>query len=511
MSKQYILAHDLGTSGDKASLYDQNGKLISSTTENYQTYYQKAGWAEQDPNDWWTAVCTSTNTVLTKSKVEAKDVACISFSGQMMGCLAVNKDGDCLGKSIIWADQRAIEETEFMKKVFGEDDLYRITGTSIAPNYSLEKILWLKNNVKEIYDKAAVFLNAKDYIVYRLTSKLVTDYSDASGTNLLDIKKKVWSEDIINASGIDASKLPELHASTDVIGYVTKDAAMQIGLTTNTAVVIGGGDGPCATVGAGAVNEGDLYNYFGSSSWVSVTTSEPLYDPNQATFNLCHLDPKLYMAPGTMQSAGGSYEWMRRAICDSERLTEELAYLCDYQMLNECAKESEPGANGLVFLPYLLGERCPYWNPNARGAFIGLTARHTREDIVRAVFEGPIFNLRVIIDLFKSQGISAKQICAIGGAIESDFICSLMADIYQMELVRPVMLEEATSFGAAVAGGIGVGLIKDFSEVKNMIKIRDRIQPDSNKSEKYMQVYPIFKRAYHALVDIFDDIAKLEN
>lgn len=509
MPKQYILAHDLGTSGDKASLYDQDGRLIASTTESYKTHYQKTGWAEQEPEDWWMAVCTSTKTVLEKSNTAAKDVVCVSFSGQMMGCLAVDKDGKPLGKSIIWADQRATQETQFMKNVFGEDKLYRVTGTSIAPNYSLEKILWLKNNKREIYDNAEVFLNAKDYIVYKLTGKFATDYSDASGTNLFDIKKKVWSDDIINASGIDANKLPELHASTDVIANISNEAAQAIGLTANTAVVIGGGDGPCATVGAGAVNEGDIYNYFGSSSWVSVTTSEPLYDPNQATFNLCHLDSNLYMAPGTMQSAGGSYEWMRQAICDAGKMTGEMAELCDYNALNERAMESSPGANGLVFLPYLMGERCPYWNPNARGAFIGLTVGHTRADVVRAVFEGPIYNLRVIIDLFKAQGIKAKEICAIGGAIQSDFICQLMADIYEMELLRPMMLEEATSFGAAVAGGVGIGLFKDFSEAKKMIRIRNRIQPNKEKSEKYMQMYPIFKGAYHALIDIFDDIVQV--
>lgn len=511
MGKQYILAHDLGTSGNKASLYDETGRLVGSATFNYDTNYPKAGWAEQDPNDWWKAVCLATKAVLENAKVDAKNVVCVSFSGQMMGCLPVDASGRHLGKSIIWADMRALEETEYLKKAAGEDYIYQLTGTSIAPNYSLEKIMWLKNNEEDIYKKAVSFLNAKDYIVYKLTGKFVTDYSDASGTNLLDINKKVWSYDIIKASGIDPSKLPELHASTDVIGYIKPDVTKEIGLTTATAVVLGGGDGPCATVGAGAVEEGDVYNYFGSSSWISVTCSKPLYDPDQRTFNLCHLDPNLYMAPGTMQSAGGSYEWLKETICLVETQAAQTAGIKAYDIMNLKASASVPGANGLLFLPYLLGERCPYWNPDARGAFIGLNRGHKREDIIRAVYEGPIFNLRIILDLFRAQGVNVKEMRAIGGAIRSDLICRLMADIYEVELLRPTMLEEATSFGAAVAGGVGTGMFSGFSEVKNMIAIADRIKPIESNSRKYRELYPLFKAAYQSLLDIYKGLAKLNN
>jgi len=439
--------------------------------------------------------------------INPSKIACVSFSGQMMGCLPVDEKGRALRRSIIWADQRAVAETEFVRAAFGGDRMYEVTGTSVAPNYSLEKILWLKNNERDTYDKACKFLNAKDYIVYRLTGNFATDCSDASGTNLFDIKKKVWSHDIVKATGVDASKLPDVYVSTDVVGGVTAEAAQETGLMPGTPVVIGGGDGPCATVGAGAVEEGDIYNYFGSSSWISVTTSKPLYDPNQATFNLCHLDPEFYMAPGTMQSAGGSYEWMREVLSDIGKVAKGEALTLDFEALNAEAMKSVPGAHALLFLPYLMGERCPYWNPDARGAFIGLTRGHTLADIIRAVFEGPIFNLRVIIDLFQAQGIRSSEIRLIGGAVKSDFICRLMADIYEMDVLRPYVLEEATSFGAAVAGGVGVGMYKGFHVVKDMIRIKDRIKPEESNCAKYRALYPAFKNAYTQLIDIFKVLA----
>lgn len=511
LSQKYILAHDLGTSGDKASLYDENGILKGSSTYNYDTFYPKVGWAEQDSEDWWKAVCFSTKVILEKARVNPEDVAVISFSGQMMGALPLDSEGKPLRRSIIWADQRAIKETDFLKDVMGMDKVYQITGTSIAPNYTLEKILWIKNNEESIYNRTATFVNAKDYIVYRLTGKFATDYSDASGTNILDIKKKVWSEDIIKAAGIDRSKLPELYASTDIIGYISHQVANEIGLSPKTAVVIGGGDGSCATVGAGAVEDGNIYNYYGSSSWISVTRKEPLYDQEQRTFNLCHLNPELYMAIGTMQSAGGSFQWIRDTIALVEKQAAEIAGLDAYQLMSAKAASAVPGSNSLIFLPYLLGERCPYWNPDAKGAFVGLTRGHSREDIIRSVLEGVVFNLRVILDLFKKQGVNVSEITAIGGGIRSDLLSQIMADIYEVELLRLVVLEEATSFGAAVAGGVGVGIFNGFNEVKKIIKIADRIKPIERNSRQYSKLYRIFKEAYQALLGVYESLTKLQD
>jgi xylulokinase len=511
MKNQYIIAHDLGTSGNKATLYDSSGNLLASDKHAYPTTYLKTGWAEQEPDDWWNAVCNSTKNLIQKSKIDPRDIACTTFSGQMMGCLPVSREGECLYKSIIWADMRSVLEARRLEKEIGRDYVYQTTGTSIAPNYSLEKIMWFKKNHPDIYSGTACFLNAKDYIVYRLTGVFATDYSDASGTNILDIQKKIWSSEIACAAGIDLNKLPPLHASTHIVGYVTRESGIQSGLPAGLPVVIGGGDGPCATVGAGAVEDGDVYNCFGSSSWISVTRKTPLFERNQLTFNLCHLDPDLYMAPGTMQSAGASYEWMKEKLAPYEILEADKMGVSVFEVLEEKAMQSSPGANGLLFLPYLMGERCPYWNPNAKGTLIGLEQRHSRADIIRAVYEGPIFNLRIILDLFKSQGIDCNKITAIGGAVKSSFISQMMADVYEANILRPVILEEATSFGAAIAGGVGVGLFPGFKEVKKILKTEDVFRPIIENSKKYLKTLSVFKASYKALIQVFDELSGLDS
>ncbi len=511
MKNKYIIAHDLGTSGNKATLYDSLGNLIASDKYPYATSYEKPGWAAQQPDDWWNAVCRSTKNLIEKSGIAPGDIACTTFSGQMMGCLPVDRDGNCLYQSIIWADMRAVPETRMLQEAIGRDFVYQTTGTSIAPNYSLEKIMWIKNNLPDIYEKAACFLNAKDYIVYRLTGVFATDYSDASGTNLLDIKKKTWSCEIAAAAGIDLDKLPPLHASTEIVGTVTQKAAGQTGLPAGLPVVIGGGDGPCATVGAGAVEEGDIYNCFGSSSWIAVTRKEPLFEKDQLTFNLCHLDPDLCMAAGTMQSAGATYEWMKTKLTLSETAEAEKRKTGAFDLLEKVAAQSVPGANGLIFLPYLMGERCPYWNPNAKGTLIGIEHRHSRADMIRAVYEGPILNLRIILDIFRSQGIACSKLTAIGGTIKSSFVSQLMADIYDADIIRPAVLEEATSFGAAVAGGIGVRLFPGFKNVKGLFKTKDVFYANPENREKYLKTLSVFKASYKALTAVFDELSNMNH
>lgn len=505
MAKTYLLAHDLGTSGNKASLYSEDGALVASATHAYGADFHGNGWAEQDADFWWQAVCDATRKVT--QSIDVKQIACVSFSGQMMGCLPVDAEGNPLRTSIIWADMRAQKQADKLASEIGKDALYAITGTSVAPTYSLEKIMWVKENEPEIYRKAHVFLNAKDYIVYKLTGEFATDYSDASGTNAFEIVNKRWSKDIVKAGEVDINKLPDVYPSTHMVGKVTRDAAECSGLAEGTPVVLGGGDGPCATVGAGAVYCGDMYNYFGSSAWIAVAGDEPYLDPQQRTFTLAHLEDGLYMSVGAMQSAGGSYEWMKKNLCASEMAESKSCGKSVYTIMNEAAEKSVPGANGVLFLPYLLGERCPYWNPDAKGALLGLKMNHTHEDIVRAVFEGALYNLRIILDIFRGEGFCPEQLTLIGAAIKSDFICKLIADIYEVDVMRPKVLEEATSLGAAIAGGVGVGVFKDFSVTKEIVKAQDVIKPDAETRAFYNKQYKLFKKSYKALESLFPELA----
>jgi xylulokinase len=509
MTGQFILAHDLGTTGNKASLYDSEGKVLASSFYGYGTEYPDVNWAEQNPSDWWQAVCISTQQLLSEAKVQAREVACIAFSGQMMGCVAVDQAANPLRKAIIWADQRAVKEANYLIDRVGWEEAYHITGHRASPSYSGAKILWVQNHQPEIFAQTHKFLHAKDFIVAKLTGNFVTDYSDASGMNLYDLMTKNWSDSILAAIELDRTLLPEPHPSTDVVGEVTPQAAEEVGLAPGTPVVIGGGDGPCAAAGAGVVSEGRAYNYVGSSSWIALASEKPIYDPDYKTFTFEHVVPGMFTPTGTMQTAGASYQWTRDQLCPVEIQAAETLQVSPYELMNLEAENSPVGANGLIFLPYLIGERSPHWNPRARGAFIGLTIRHTRADMIRAVLEGVTMNLRVILDAFRAQDVQIETIRLIGGGARGRFWNQIMADVYGMLVHRLAIVEEATSMGAALTGGVGIGLYPGFSMIETMNQIAETIAPDPVTQTVYQQNYAVFEAAYQALAPVYDMMAEI--
>ena len=508
MPGQYILAHDLGTTGNKASLYDRDGRMVASSFFGYGLELPHVNWVEQNPEDWWQAVCASTRQLLAAAKVQPEEIACITFSGQMMGCVVVDRQARPLRNALIWADMRAVAEAQTIIDGVGMEEAYRITGHRASSSYSGAKILWVRNHQPEIFAQAHKFLHAKDFIVARLTGNFVTDYSDASGMNLYDLRAGDWSDLILDAIGLDRAVLPELHASTDVVGEVTADVAEEVGLAAGTPVVIGGGDGCCAATGAGVVREGSAYNYIGSSSWIALATKAPILDPTMRTFTWAHLVPGMFSPCGTMQAAGGSYQWLRDNLCQPEKDAAAELNLSPYELMNLQAESSPPGANGLLFLPYLLGERSPRWNPKARGGFIGLTMKHNRADMIRAGLEGITLNLRVILEAFQEQGAQVEAMRVIGGGARGRTWRQIMADIYGMPVLRPALLEEATSMGAALAGGVGVGIFPDFSVAERLASIVDTIQPNPELRPVYDRLYGVFNRAYDAFEPLFDELAE---
>jgi len=503
----YILAHDLGTTGNKATLYNSDGQLVGSTFYGYKTDYFNFNWVEQNPEDWWAAVCTTTKQLLEKSGVKSAEIACISFSGQMMGCVAVDRQCNPLRPAIIWADQRSTKEEAAFKEALSAERVYRITGHRASASYSGEKILWIKNNQPEVYKNTFKFLHAKDFIVARLTGSYVTDYSDASGMNLLDINKLEWSDEIVRSVGIDLDKLPTALPSTAVAGKVAQNIAEQVGLAAGTPVVIGGGDGSCAAVGAGVIKEGDAYNYLGSSSWIGIATKSPIYDKEMRTFNWVHLVPGMYSPTGTMQSAGGSVQWLKDNLCQLETLLAEQQGNSPYKLIDKLVEISKPGAERLLYLPYLLGERSPHWNTKARGAFVGLSMMHKKEDICRAVLEGITFNLKIILDIFIEQ-VNINEIRLIGGGAKSDIWRQIFADIFEITIAKPVYLDEATSLGAGIAGGVGVGIFEDFTVAEKLVKVEKYDHPNLINKKEYAHQYKIFKDSYDQLVPIYEQLAK---
>ncbi len=507
--KRYILAHDLGTTGNKATLYDDQGSLVNSTFHGYATKYEQVGWAEQNPEDWWEAVCATTQELLRISSIGRDEIACVVFSGQMMGCVPVDQRGHPIRDAIIWADQRSVEQARWMAEQISPQEVYRITGHRLSPSYSASKILWVRDHQPDIYNETYKFLHAKDSIVARLTGNFVTDRSDAGGMNLYNLEQAEWSEDILQALHLDPAKLPVIHLSSDVVGEVMSKVSEDIGITAGTPVVIGGGDGSCAATGAGVIREGMAYNYIGSSSWIGLATSKPIYDPELRTFNWAHLVPDLFTPTGAMQTAGGSYQWTRDQLCSLEVKSANQIGINPYELMNLQAKQSPTGARGLIFLPYLLGERSPRWNPNARGAFVGLTMTHTRSDMIRAVLEGIALNLRVILEAFQNQGAKIDAMRVIGGGAQSRLWNQIMANVYGVNVIRLAMLEEATSLGAAIAGGVGVGLFPDFTIAEKLTPIASVFEVQPEEKAAYDKIYEVFEATYSALEPIYDQLAKL--
>jgi xylulokinase len=498
--EKYILAHDLGTSGNKASLYTINGQLVKSSLFEYPTRYFNGNWAEQDPDDWWEAVKVTTRQFL--ESVPAGDIAAVSFSGHMMGCLCVDRDGMPLRPHILWADMRSEKQAERIEEQTGKREFYQIVGHRASASYTLTKLMWIKENEPGVYAKTCKVLNAKDYIIYKLTGVFATEYSDASGTNALNLSTLAWSDDILKAAGIDLAKFPQLLKSTDVAGKVSRDAAQATGLMEGTPVVMGGGDGCCAAVGAGCIKEGVAYNYLGSSSWISICTPKPIFDPMMRTFNWAHIVPGYVTPCGTMQCAGGSYSWLKEHICLSETEQAKTEGVSPYEIINSLAERSPIGANGIIYLPYLIGERSPWWNPDAKGAFIGLKMENNRADVCRSVLEGVTMNLNLILSVFK-QSESIDEITIIGGGGKGKLWRKLMADIYGIKIKKPRHLDEATSIGAAVTAGVGIGAFKNFESVNDFIEIEDTVAPDMANHGKYTEMMKTFEACYHALAPIF--------
>ena len=503
MTHHYLLAHDLGTTGNKATLFDvEEGVVLASTFESYPTFYLQPAWAEQDPADWEKAIWQATRSLIAQSKVEPGAIAAVSFSGTMQSALLVDRQGAPLGRAIIWADQRATAEADFMGSVCDRQMLYLLTGQRLSPTYTGPKVLWIKEHYPLFYEKAYKVLQVKDYAAFLLTGVFATDPSDASATLLFDLVGGHWASDLIEALGLNCELFPEVHASTAIIGQVTPAAAVASGLMAGTPVVIGGGDGACATVGAGSVREGEAYAYLGSSSWIAVTTRQPIYDPKQRTFTLAHLIPGYYFPLGTMQAAGGAYGWL-------ERLLHPEGNAQALKTMDKEAARIPTGANGLLFLPYLMGERSPYWNPLARGALVGLSMSHGRAEIARAVLEGVALNLGLILEALRAQNVQISRLLLIGGGARSAVWRQILADVLALPVWLPALTTEATALGAVVAGGVGVGLFPDFNVVDRLVSPREAEHPQPARNHYYSALLDIFRQTYEALNPIFAKLAGL--
>ena len=487
----YVLAHDLGTSGNKATLYDTSGTLIRSEKVTYATTYFGSNCAEQDPEDWWRAVCLSTKRLL--REIDPSSIAAVSFSGHMMGCLPVDRDGRPLRMHMLYCDQRALSQVERLRDAIDVWEFYTTTGHRPSASYTLPRVMWLQENEPDTYRATYKFLNAKDYIVFRLTGQFATDYSDAGGTELFDINRLCWSEQIAQAAQVDLAKFPDAYESTHIAGEVTAAASEQTGIPAGVPVCCGAGDGCAAGVGAGSLDDGTTYTSIGTSGWVGATSTDPIYDPQMRVPTFPHAVPGLYHSCGAMQTAGASFTWAAQTIFGDAK---------DYAHMDQEMEEAGPGSHGVLFLPYLMGERSPWWDDSARGCFLGLQPETTQGDMLRAVEEGVAFNLGTVLDVYREY-IHVDDMMFVGGAATSDLWRCILANVYNMPVSRPNNISECASMGAAVIGAVGVGLLSGFDAARPFFRAVSTQMPNIQTARFYGERIRVFQQAYLALREVF--------
>lgn len=505
----YLLGVDIGTSGAKALLVNESGGIVASVTTDYPLLTPRPGWAEQHPEHWWQATVEGIRGVLAKAGISGGDVSAVGLSGQMHGSVFLDSAGRVIRPAILWCDQRTAAQCDWINEAAGEDLVKSETSNPVLTGFQAPKIIWLRQVEPDNYARMAKCLLPKDYIRYELTGEFCGEVSDASGTALFNVRERRWSKPIIERIGLDLSILPEIFESPVPSSRISARAAELTGLAAGTPVVGGGGDQAAGAVGNGIVSTGVVSSTVGTSGVVFSFLDEPLVDPLLRTHTFCHAVPGKWHVMGVMLSAGGALRWMRDALCGPERDVALNARRDPYEIMCEEAAAAPPGCEGLVFLPYLTGERCPYPNANARGVFFGLHLRHQRAHLVRAVLEGVAYGLRDSFDILSAMGVPMTQVRASGGGARSALWRQIQADVMAKPHVL-INVEEGPALGVALLAGVGVGVWGSVEEACGAaIRVVSSTEPCPNRSRLYERYHQVYQKLYADVVDRFDDVAQL--
>jgi xylulokinase len=492
----YILSYDLGTGGNKATLFDADGNCLAEHFIAYATQYPATGWHEQQPLDWWDAVIKSTKALLNKADVNKTEIECIGISGQSLGVVPLDQEGHLLRESTpIWSDSRATTQAEYFFGKIKEHRWYQTTGNGFPPPlYSVFKIMWYRDNEPEMFERIDKVIGSKDFINYKLTGRILTDFSYASGSGVYDLIDGDYSEILMTASGLQRSILPDIVPSTQVIGELTRAAAKSLGLPQTVKVVAGGVDNSCMALGARSFEEGRSYNSQGSSSWLAVASKGPLLDFRTRPFVFAHVIPGMFMSALSIFSAGTSFRWVRDQICKNLVSNAEKQGLDVYEVMTALAERAPIGANKLVFNPSLGGGTTLDDNMNTRGAFIGLDLRHTQADIIRAAMEGIAMGLRLALDELRELTDLKKEMLVVGGGSRSKLWRRIYADIYNMDIVKTNIDQQAGALGAAALAAVGVGLWSDFKKIDDIHQVQSVTRPIKENTMVYEQLLAVYKK-----------------
>jgi len=499
---KYILAHDTGTGGNKAVLCDLNGKVLYSVYQPYGLFYPQAEWVEQDPDELWRAVAATTRQVLKESGIDPTDVIGVGVSAQMWNTLPVDETGKPLTPMLSWLDLRSVCQADRLMKDDMPSFLFKNTGNIPTAKDSIPKILWLKEERPEIWERTAYLLDCKEYILFKLTGKIAIDWVGASVYFLFNPYTKKWSEEVCRELGIPLEKLPPAFPCTDVIGEITSEAARETGLKAGTPVVICAGDVAVAQSGAGANREGKVHLCIGTATWVGISTGTFRNDPIKPFWGLNHIDPNKYIIAGEMETGGGALMWFRDVLCQEERRQASEMGKSSYDLLTTMAGSIPPGSDKLIFLPWLSGERAPVLDHYARGGFIGLTMSHNKAHMIRAVMEGVAYHIQWICEAMEKTGFVIEGFNGIGGGCNSPVWVQTIADVTGRPLSVVKNHMEAGAVGAALTVAVGLGIHPNMDTVDDLIEIEYVVHPDKSHRQRYNDLYRIYRELYTVLVPI---------
>lgn len=504
-----VLGIDIGTSGTKTLAVDEAGTILASASVEYPCAYPHPGWSEQDPDQWWAATIATIRDVLARARLKPADIKGVGLSGQMHGSVFVDAHGRVIRPAILWNDQRTEKQcAEIESRAGGREALIHLVSNPALTGFTAPKVLWLRENEPENFEKVEKVLLPKDYIRLRLTGHYATEVSDASGTLLFDVGRRCWSTELLGKLDLDPELLPKCYESPEVSAVIGEAGSEATGLLKGTPVVGGGGDQPAGAVGNGIVRSGVVSATMGTSGVVFAHTPEVGFDPLGRLQRFCHAVPGAYCAFGVVLSAGGSLRWVRDELGELEVEAAKAGKVDPYDLLTEQATLSRPGSQGLFFLPYLTGERTPHFDPNARGGWIGLTVRHTRSDLIRSVLEGATYAMRDSLELVREMGVEITEIRLSGGGARNSLWRQIQADIYGHE-VCTINAGEGPAFGAALLALVGIGAYASVPEACDAtIRVTESTKNHPAASVLYDRGYRIYRKLYQDLKGTFPEMGR---
>ncbi len=506
---RYLIGIDIGTSATKTVLFDERCQVVASASQEYPMHQPQNGWAEQDPGDWKEAVLATIRKVVEKSGATPEDVKGIGLSGQMHGLVMLDEGNRVIRPAIIWCDQRTGKECEEITERVGKERLIEITANPALTGFTASKILWVRNHEPENYGKCRHILLPKDYIRFCMTGEYATEVSDASGMQLLDVPRRAWSEEVLEKLEIDPALLPKVYESPEVTGTLTEEFAARTGLSTKTVVVGGAGDNAAAAIGTGIVQDGRAFTTIGTSGVVFAHTSKPLIDPKGRVHTFCCAVPGCWHVMGVTQAAGLSLKWFRDTLAESYKAEAERKGVDPYDLINEDVAKVPMGSRRLIYLPYLMGERTPHLNPDCRGVFFGLSAIHTKADLLRAVMEGVSYSLTDCLEVLREMKVTVREMMACGGGGKSKVWRQMLADMYGCE-VKTIQAQEGPALGVAILAGVGAGMFADVpTACSEFIQQDTRCQPEPAAQSYYEKGHKLYQKLYRQLEGCYQELAAL--